>query len=93
MPSRSRVGAILVPWLVCVTHLPLQAASQDTTGVGSLSGSVVDVTGAPTVFVTICLAGTTQCVVADERGAFRLVNLRSGEYTLEVTRPGEAARP
>jgi hypothetical protein len=93
MPSRSRVGAILVPWLVCVAHLPLHAAPQDTTGVGSLSGSIVDAAGAPAAFVTICLAGTTQCVVADERGAFRLVNLRSGEYALEVALPGETARP
>jgi outer membrane receptor protein involved in Fe transport len=69
------------------------AAAQDTTGVGSLSGSVVDATGAPAAFVTVCLAATTQCVMADERGAFRLLNIRPGEYALEVTPPGERALP
>jgi hypothetical protein len=89
----NRLAAILMLWSVCVTHLPLYAAAQDTTGVGSLSGSVVDAAGTPAAFVTVCLAGTTQCVAADERGAFRLLNLRSGKYALEVTPPGETALP
>lgn len=71
-------------WLMCVTHVPLHAATQGTTGVGSLSGSIVDAAGAPAAFATICLVGTKSCVVADERGAFRLLNLRSGEYALRV---------
>jgi hypothetical protein len=29
--------------------------------------------------------------VADERGAFHLLNIRAGEYVLEVTPPGEAS--
>jgi hypothetical protein len=91
MRSLSRVAAVFLPWLVSVTHLPLYAAAQDTTGVGSLSGSVVDAAGAPAAFVTVCLTSTAQCVVADERGAFRLVNVRSGPYGLEVTMLGETA--
>jgi hypothetical protein len=67
-----------------------RAAAQDTTGVGSFSGSVVDAARAPAAFATICLAGTTQCVPVDERGAFRLANLRPGEYVLEVTPVGES---
>jgi hypothetical protein len=69
------------------------AAAQDTTGVGSLSGSIVNAAGVPAEFVTLCLAGTTHCAVADARGAFRLLNLRPGEYGLEVTPPGEAPLP
>jgi len=93
MRSVKRLGAMLVLSLTCLTHVPLHAAAQDTTGVGSLSGSVVDAAGAPAAFVTVCLAGTTLCVVADERGAFRLPNIRSGEYALEVTPTGETALP
>jgi hypothetical protein len=93
MRSVNGIGAILVPWLVCTTNVPLYAAAQDTTGVGSLSGSVIDAAGAPAAFVTVCLASTTQCVVADEQGAFRLLNIRSGEYVLEVTPPGTTALP
>src|SRR5262249_44309103 len=70
-----------------------RAAAQDTTGVGSLSGSVVNTTGTPAGFVTVCLAATTQCVMADERGAFRLRNIRPGDYGIEVTPPGETALP
>ena len=91
--SVNRFRGILVLWFVCVTHLPVHAAAQDTTGVGSLSGVVVDAAGAPAAFATVCLAGTTQCVVTDVRGAFRLLNLRSGEYALEVTPPAETALP
>src|SRR5919197_1174482 len=70
-----------------------RAAAQDTTGVGSLSGSVLDAAGVPAGFATICVTGTTQCATADERGVFRLLNLRPGGYALEVTPAGEAAVP
>ena len=93
MRLANRLRSIFVLWLACITYVPLHAAAQDTTGVGSLSGSVVDAAGTPAAFATVCLAGTTQCVVTDERGAFRLPNLRSGEYALEVTTPGETAMP
>src|SRR5262245_45872977 len=69
------------------------ASVQDTTGVGALSGSVVDASGTPIAFATICVATTTQCVMADGRGAFRLENLRPREYALEVTPPGETPLP
>jgi hypothetical protein len=82
-------------WLALAIVAPTagRAAAQDTTGVGSFSGSVVDAARAPAAFATICLAGTTQCVPVDERGAFRLANLRPGEYVLEVTPVGESTLP
>lgn len=85
--------SVLLLLLACASMVPLTAAAQDTTGIGSLSGTVVDEANAPAVFVTVCLAGTTQCAVADERGAFRLENVRSDEYALEVSPPGAAALP
>ncbi len=74
--------------LACAVAFAPPAAAQDTTGVGSLSGIVEDATAAPAAFVTLCLAGTAQCAVTDERGAFLLEHIRSGEYALEATPPG-----
>src|SRR6266849_7943112 len=93
MRSVNRLPGILVLSFVCGMHVPLHAASQDTTGVGSLSGSIVDAAGAPAAFATVCLTSTTLCAVTDERGAFRLANVRSGQYALEVTTPGEPVLP
>src|SRR5262249_10082193 len=78
---------------VSVVAMVARAAAQDTTRVGALSGSIVDAAGAPARFVTVCVASTTPCVMADERGLFRLVNIRPGEYALEVTPPGETPLP
>src|SRR5262245_39742702 len=78
---------------VSVVAMVARAAAQDTTGVGSLSGSIVDAASAPAGFVTVCVAATTQCAMADERGVFRLVNLRPGEYALGVPPPGETTLP
>lgn len=85
--------AVCVAFAGSVMAFGVPAAAQDTTGVGSLSGSVLDAAGAPVGFATVCVAATTHCVMADERGAFRLTNLRPGEYALEVTPPGDAALP
>ena len=46
--------------------------------IGSLSGSVVDASSTPAAFATVCLTGTILWCVADERGTFRLPNIRSG---------------
>jgi hypothetical protein len=77
------------------------AAAQDTTGVGSVSGVVADASGTPIAFATICVATTTQCVMADGRGSFRFENLRPGErvevsdssmLSAELTHSGIPAR-
>jgi hypothetical protein len=52
--------------------------SQDTTGVGSLRGSV----GAPNV--RICVQNTQKCATSDANGDFRLSELRAGSYILDV---------
>jgi hypothetical protein len=87
---RSFVASVVVIGTLLRTG---NASAQDTTGTGSLSGSVLDATGTPASFATVCLAGITRCVVADERGAFRLPNIRAGTYALEVTLSGEAPLP
>src|SRR5262245_21775888 len=93
--ARTKCSALAACAAVAVTVVVTvsRAAAQDTTGVGSLIGSVVNAAGAPAGFVTVCVTATTQCVMADERGMFRLVNIRPGEYALEVTPPGETTLP
>ncbi len=56
--------------------------AQDTTGAGSLSGSVAE------PGIEVCLEGTGRCVQSGPGGAFRLSDLRAGIYTLVVSAPG-----
>src|SRR5207247_5479733 len=62
-------------------------SGQDTTGTGSLSGTIRDEVSAPVAFATVCLSKTTTCAVADEHGVFRMPNIRAGTYALEATVP------
>jgi len=85
-------GTILVlPVLVVHSFfLPAQTLAQDTAGVGALSGTVVTSEGEPAIAATVCLIGTTRCALADDRGHFKLGEIRPGNYQLEVTPPGRA---
>jgi len=75
--------------LGALLFLPVHVAAQDTTGVGAVVGTVVSHDGQPALAVTVCLAETTKCSVTDEAGAFRIADVRAGQYRLEVTPPGE----
>lgn len=66
-----------------------QGFAQDTGGVGTVSGVVLDATGVPAFAVTVCLTRTTRCGLTDERGHFRLTDIRPATYELELTPPGE----
>jgi len=63
--------------------LAMVAAAQDTSGVGTISGAV---TGPG---VRVCLAGTPRCATSDEKGIFRVSEVRAGEYRLSVAAPGQ----
>jgi hypothetical protein len=63
--------------------------AQDTTGVGTLAGSVRTDQQEPAPFVTICLTGTTRCELSTEAGEFRFTGIRAGDYRLEVAAPGQ----
>lgn len=58
------------------------AAAQDTTGAGTIAGTV----SAPGA--EVCLDGIARCAVSDANGAFKLIQVRSGIYTLNITVPG-----
>jgi hypothetical protein len=83
---------VLAGVLVAVAW-PASAVAQDTGGVGSVSGTVVSAAGAPELAVTVCLAGTTRCALTDERGHFRLSDVRPGQYEIELTPPGRPRVP
>jgi hypothetical protein len=60
---------------------------QDTAGVGAITGSVFGKDAAPAPGVRVCVQTTTRCVVTNDRGAFRLTELRVGDYRLEISAP------
>ena len=66
------------------------ATAQDTGGAGAVSGVVLSASGTGELAITVCLVGTIRCAVTDDRGQFRLADVRPGSYELEVTPPGSA---
>lgn len=76
-----------------LVHLPSASrlAAQDTTGVGMIAGVVNTVAGRAAASVKVCVAGSERCTATDERGGFRLVDLRPGTYRLELAAPNQPA--
>ena len=67
---------------------PMAARAQDTTGTGSVGGTVTSPDG-PAPFVTVCVQNSSRCAVTGEDGTFRLADVRAGDYRLEITAPGQ----
>ena len=63
---------------VVLTILAASASAQDTTGVGAISGVVVNAAGQPAEGVRVCALDTASCATSDARGAFRIGELRAG---------------
>ena len=79
---RSRTATAIT--LAVLTLVSTSAVAQDTTGVGAISGVVVDAAGRPAAGVRVCALDTASCVTSDTEGAFRLGDLRAGAYRLEI---------
>jgi len=62
----------------------VSAAAQDTTGVGAISGVVVNAAGQPAEGVRVCALDTASCATSDVRGVFRIGELRANAYRLEI---------
>jgi hypothetical protein len=60
------------------------ASAQDTTGVGAISGVVVNAAGQRTEGVRVCALDTASCATTDAQGVFRIGDLRAGAYRLEI---------
>ncbi|MFN7544277.1 MAG: TonB-dependent receptor domain-containing protein [Acidobacteriota bacterium] len=81
--------------------LSFPTAAQDTAGVGGLSGNVARAiapspsgtspAGAPQPLagVRVCIVELSKCTTSDPLGNFRLSEIRSGVYSLEVQAAGE----
>jgi hypothetical protein len=65
-------------------------AAQDTTGVGTIIGTVTRQDGVPAADVAVCVIETSQCAVSQDDGRFRIPDVRTGAYRLEITPPGGA---
>ena len=70
---------------------------QDTTGVGSISGTVAGnaSTGKdamPAIGVRVCLTDPVRCVTTGQSGEFRINDLRTGTYRLLITASGQSGQ-
>ena len=80
---RSYVSSVLTAAVVS-TVFAASVAAQDTTGVGAISGVVVNAAGQPAEGVRVCALDSASCATSDARGAFRIGELRAGAYRLEI---------
>jgi hypothetical protein len=76
--------------LLLVIGLVSRLGAQDTTGVGSLAGTVT-LGGQPVANARVCVADSERCSVTSTDGSFQLTGLRTGSYQLTVTRPSAPA--
>lgn len=79
-----------IEWKVKFFIFPLTAHllfSQDTTGVGALSGFVQGSDKQPVISANLCITSTNNCITSDSQGRFRFNGLRPGTYTLDVKGP------
>ncbi len=80
-----RIGILTLSGLCFICGLSVvSAAAQDTTGVGAISGIVRDASGKTVEGVRVCALDTPACATTDAEGAFRIADVRSGAYRLEI---------
>ncbi len=77
-----RVASVITATVV--TLVCTSAVAQDTTGVGAISGVVLDAAGRLAAGVRVCALDTASCATSDTQGAFRIGELRAGAYRLEI---------
>ncbi|MBM3526409.1 MAG: hypothetical protein FJX57_25950, partial [Alphaproteobacteria bacterium] len=77
VPSCVSAALTAAVWIFTVTA----ASAQDTTGVGAISGVVVDAAGRPVPGVRVCALDTAACATSD---AFFIGGLRPAAYRLEI---------
>src|SRR5436190_20092369 len=88
---RRRLSAWLVVALGCLASAA--AAHAQTATSGSIAGTVRDTSGAVLPGVTVeaaspALIEKVRTVVTDDQGAYKILGLRPGEYTVTFSLPG-----
>src|SRR5581483_8617064 len=94
MSHKAVVGLILVAWSIAAVF-PRAAAAQGTSA-GSISGVVTDNSGGVLADVAIdvsspALIEKVRTITTNDRGEYRIVELRPGTYTVTFTRQGFAS--
>src|SRR5215469_7789254 len=86
--SGNRILFVVMVGLVCLVMLPslAQAQSEFTGVVKDASGAVLP--GVEVKASSEVLIERMRSVITDERGIFRIVDLRPGTYALEFSLPG-----
>lgn len=79
---------LAVPLVSVLAGLPTTAGAQDTAGIGAVYGTVTTAAGDAAADVRVCVLDTGRCATSDAAGAFRIAEVRSGVYPLEITAPG-----
>ena len=80
--ARSLSSAVFV--MALLTIVVSSATAQDTTGVGAISGVVLNAAGRAVEGVRVCVLDTAACATSDADGAFRIGDLRARAYRLEI---------
>src|SRR5450756_1986663 len=87
--DRSNVRAVFLFFAVCLFAIGSSAMAQDTS---SLSGSVLDVSGAVVANAKIAVhnnaTGSDRQITTNESGNFTLSNMQPGNYTVKVESTG-----
>ncbi len=83
-PSCLRDHAAAVLAFVAVMLVATVEAAQDTTGVGAVSGTVLNGAGQPVEGVRVCVLDTAACAISNAEGVFRMGEIRAGTYSLEI---------
>jgi hypothetical protein len=81
---------LLAPAELALTLLQfvlLAALTQNTTGVGGITGTVWSADDAPLANVRVCAQPSSSCASTDVRGEFNIAGLRAATYRLEVLSP------
>ena len=84
LPHRLRSSVAAVFAAAVLNVAATSATAQDTTGVGAISGVVANAACRPAEGVRVCALDTAACATSDAQGAFRIGELRSGAYRLEI---------
>jgi len=74
----------LIRWFFFCSFTLSIALAQDTTGVGFLTGTVSDASGAPVIQVPVCLKDVDRCATTDTAGRFHIDQLRPSTYALRI---------
>jgi hypothetical protein len=83
-PSRPQRFAAAALALLTATS----ARAQDTTGAGSIAGTLRSESREGVAGVRVCVKGTENCAVSGTLGTFRLTGVRAGTYRLDLAPPG-----